>query len=194
MRMAKLAVTLSLPLACRSSAPRTGPTPATVVPVATTITMPAHVGRYSLGETRVFDDPSQGTVYRYSAGDRTRISVFVYPISADIRVGDDPQAWVTKEGEKFAATFPIGVQRGWYEDFKAAYAGAAPLDTAGKKIPGFSAAVAARERGEVVIEMEYLYLVRGQLLKVRASVPGDAWEQTDVPVLAKTLAAMFTLP
>ena len=43
-------------------------------------------------------------------------------------------------------------------------------------------------QGHVHVELQYLYLVWGQLRKVSATVPQATWQQTDVPLFAKGLA------
>jgi hypothetical protein len=127
--------------------------------------------------------------YRFTNGSRTRVTVFVYPVPADVRVSESPQDWVTREGEKFPQTFPMGVERGWYEDYRLAFARPDPLTVDTLVIPGYVVAAATRARGEVRVELEYLYLVRDTFTKVRATVPEQGWERTDVPVFAKDLAA-----
>ena len=42
--------------------------------------------------------------------------------------------------------------------------------------------------GAIAVDMQYLYLIGNKLVKVRAIIPGQSWEQTQVPGFARELA------
>ena len=94
------------------------------------------------------------------------------------------------EGGKFAQVMPIQVQRGRYDAYEMAFADPQPVVTGRDTIPGFVAGAATRTRGEVSLQMEYLYLVHGQFLKVRATMPHTDWQQARVALFAQDLARL----
>lgn len=149
-----------------SAAP--GPAPAGVDRVRdrSGIDVPIRVGRYSLKPPdATAGAASDDTPYRFSDGSQTRVTVFVYAVPADVRQGDLPQAWVTAEAAKFVQVLRIGVERGWYDDFRVAYSDPQPVVRDTLSIPGHSVAAATRSGGRARVELEYLYFVRGSFLK-----------------------------
>jgi hypothetical protein len=172
-----------------SAAPGGAPVPVVLVRDRSGLDVPTRVGRYTLQPPDSAAAAASGdTPYHFSDGSSTRVTVFVYAVPADVQEGEVPQAWATAEGAKFVQVLRIGVERGWYEDFQVAFSEPQPVvrDTLG--IPGHAVAAATRSRGGVRVELEYLYLVRGRFLKVRATVPERGWTQTDVPRFAEQLA------
>lgn len=173
----------------RSAAP--GVTPAGVDRVRdrSGIDVPTRVGRYSLKPPDATAPAASGdTPYRFSDGSQTRVTVFVYAVPPDVRQGEEPQTWVTAEGTKFVQVLHIGVERGWYDDFQVAYSDPNPVVRDTLSIPGYEVAAATRSRGRVSVELEYVYFVHGNFLKVRATVPERGWTHTDVPRFAEQLA------
>jgi hypothetical protein len=125
--------------------------------------------------------------YRFRDTSAARVTVFVYPIPSDVQNGADSSQWVSNEVAKFSQVLPIGVQRGWYDDYKLAFTDSQPLVVGTVTVPGYLAAAATRKNAVLSVELEFLYLVRGQFLKIRATVPEAGWQQTTVAVFAKDL-------
>jgi hypothetical protein len=138
--------------------------------------MPSTLGGYTLTETKPYGDAALGTAYRFAGPAHERVTVFVFPIGADVRVGNDLQAQVTAEGKKFEGIFPIGVQRGWYQSYRFAFANPEPITVDG---------------GSVQVEIQYLYAVCGKFLKLRATLDGETWTESEFPTFAKALAAQL---
>ena len=192
-RTFRLLVVLCAPLVgChQATSAATGATPAGVDRVRdrSGIDVPTRVGRYSLNPPDATAGAASGdTPYRFSDGSQTRVTVFVYAVPADVRQGDEPQTWVTAEGAKFVQVLGIGVERGWYDDFRVAYSDPQPVVRDTLSIPGYEVAAATRSRGRVSLELEYLYFVHGSFVKVRATVPERGSTETDVPRFAEQLA------
>jgi hypothetical protein len=127
-----------------------------------------------------------GQLYRFTDGSPVLLTVFVYPVPGDVQQGDSAQ-WVLIEGAKFAQVMPIQVQRGRYDAYEMAFANAEPVVSGSDTIPGFAAAAVTRSRGTVAVQLEYLYLLNGQFVKVRATLPHDQWQKAPVPTFARDL-------
>ncbi len=177
--------------ACASRRPAAqagGPSPA----LATTTSCPSlpdSLLGYRLTGSHVFPDASLGTGYRFSGPPGERVTVFVYPITAEKRTGADVQAWVTAEGRTFLQTFPAGVQRGWYQSYADTIAHAEPVTFDGGTVPGFLAGAATKTNGRIAVELQYVYAVCEHFVKVRATLDGATWENSNLPNFAKALAA-----
>ena len=149
---------------------------------------PENIRGYRLVETAPLA-AGQGTNYRFLSPSGSRVSVFVYEAPADVRQGDSRQAWATAEGRKFETTFPVGIQRGWYDQIHLAFSTPDSAKEGSTVLPGYSVAAAARSRGQNNVEFQYLYLLpNNYFVRVRASVPEGTWTQSDVPLFARELA------
>ncbi len=151
--------------------------------------LPDSLHGYHLTETGPLADTSLGVRYRYAGPPRELVTVFLYPIPADVRTGEDLQAWVSAEGKKFEAMLPLGVQRGFWEQYAGAFANAEPIAVEGGTVPGFIAGAATKRNGRISVELQYVYAVCGRFLKVRGTLPQEGWEESDFPTFAKALAA-----
>ena len=117
--------------------------------------------------------------------------MFVYPIPIDVQIGTDSQSWTPREGKKFAEVQPLLVQRGMIGAYEVAFANTGELIAANRKITEHATAIAVRSRGQVAVEFQYVYLVAGRFLKIRATVPSDGWEKTDVPTFSRDMARLL---
>ena len=132
-----------------------------------------------------------GTLYRFNDGSGAYLTVFIYPVPDDVKQTDDSGQWVIVEGRKFVQVMPIQVQRGRYDAYEMAFADPEPVIVGRDTIPGFAAAAVTRSRGVVSVQLEYLYLVRGQFLKVRATLPQENWQKAVAPLFARDLAQIW---
>ena len=126
-----------------------------------------------------------GWLYRYSGRSGEYVTVFLYPIPDDVKATPDSSQWVLMEGRKLAQVMPIQVQRGRYDAYEVAFEDRQPVVTGRDTIPGFVAGIATRTRGVIHLEMEYVYLVHGWFLKVRATMPEKDWQQTRIALFAQ---------
>jgi len=159
--------------------PATGSTPGRI---------PAQIGRYRLTRRDGVNGFPNDSAYRFSDGSATRVTALIYSIPPDVQVGPDSQSWTMREGEKFQEVQPLLVRRGAIEAFSVAFANSGEIKVENHSIPEHATAIAVRSRGNVTVDFQYLYLVDGRFLKVRATVPSEGWERTDVPVFARDLA------
>jgi hypothetical protein len=192
-RWAARVVAIGILAACHHNGPRgavpLGPPDAPVADI-TGLLVPRRVDSFTMTTTESFPDSSAGTLYRYSDGSAANVSVILYGVPADVRRGDAPQAWVGAESAKYRAVIPVMIRRGWYDDIRMAFEEDQPLAVDSVSIPGFAVGAASKRAGKVSVELQYLYLVDGIFVKVRATVPGQTWQDTTVPSFAKDLVAM----
>ena len=146
------------------------------------------VGRYRLTRREWIRGTSNDSAYHFTDGSPTRVTVFLYAIPADVQVGPDSQSWTAREGKKFEQVQPLLVQQGVMDMYKVAFANSEEMTVGARKIVQHATAIAVRRRGGVAVDFQYLYLVAGQFLKIRATVPSEGWERTDVPTFAREMA------
>ena len=112
----------------------------------------------------------------------------MFAIPVDVQVGPDSQSWTVREGVKFRAVQPILVQRRMIDAYEPAFMKTDTLTIGGRVINEHATAIVTRSRGRVSVDFQYLYLVAGRFVKVRATVPSEGWQNTDIPVFARMMA------
>ncbi len=153
------------------------------------LTVPTELNGYRVMGTKVFEDSANGTSYSFSNGSSDRVTLFVYPVRAESRLGNDPRDWVAAEAKRFKALFPAGVQRGWWQSYVMAFDHADSVAVAGQQIPGYLVAGATR-RGDVInVELEYVFGICDRFVKMRATLASATWQESPFPTFAKDLAA-----
>jgi hypothetical protein len=188
MQCRPIPIALILVSAACGPKPQTAPTPTLPVNPTSTSRIPTQLGRYRLARRDGVEGAPADSAYRYSDGSPTRVTVFVYQIPIDVQVGADSQSWTQREGEKFEEVQPLLVQHGMIGAYEVAFANTGEITAANRKVTEHATAIAVRSHGQVAVDFQYLYLVAGRFLKIRATVPSDGWEKTDVPVFAREMA------
>lgn len=177
---------------CGSPNPTVAPTPAAPVasaPANFYARIPGQIAAYRLTERATVTGMPSDSLFRFSDGSRTTVTVIIYTISDDVKVDADSQKWTAREGDKFKEVQRIRASRGQIADFVVAFA-----DTSREKVPGFAvlehwiASPTKYPNGAITIEMQFLYLIGGKFVKVRATVPEQGWQQTTVDDFARELA------
>jgi hypothetical protein len=94
--------------------------------------------------------------------------------------------------EEFKEVAPIGIQRGWYDDYKIAFDAPHPVDLGHDSLPGYVVAMPFARGGHRFASFFYIYALRGMFVKIRLTVPAEGWqsnEALDLPaVLVRSLA------
>lgn len=182
----RLAVLALVALSCGKAQPSTVPTPAPA-----RVRIPAEVRGYLLSASEPVQGAPAESLYRFTppGGVRTTVTVFVYDIPADVRGTDTRQDWVDREGRKFGAVMDLLRSRGRYDAVQMGVVRPDPIDRGGRTIPGFVSVAVTRSQGRVVVEMEHIYLVGDQLVKIRASVPQAEFQASDVRPFGHDLVA-----
>lgn len=183
---------LSVGVGCATSpAPYTAPRPEQAAPVTFTnlyTRIPDAIGAFKLTERATIRGIPTDSIFRFRDGSPTILSLIIYEVPSDVKVGDDPQKWTQREGEKFRTVQEIRQSRGQISAFQVAFSDTARIAGA-QQILEHSIAVPTRmPNGAVAVEMQFLYLIGGKFIKVRGTIPEQGWEQTQVPAFARELA------
>ena len=187
---------LAFALGCASasaSAPAAGPSRAPAVTAAPGSGLygriPAEIGAFKLTERAAIGSEPTDSLFRFSDGSRTILTVFVYDVDADVKSDPDPQKWTAVEGEKFEAVQDIRVSRGAISSYAVAFSDTTRFAVGTQKILEHAISIPVRfPNGSVAVDLQYLYLIGGKFVKVRATIPEMGWQQTKVPSFARDLA------
>lgn len=151
--------------------------------------MPAQLGPFRLVSRDTLRGAATDSIYRYTdSTSRVRVSVIRYDVPPDVRVGTDTARWLEGEGRKFEAIQPLLVERGVLEGYEVAFAKLGALRFGADSVSEFATAVAVRMRGKPFADLQYLYVIDGRFLKIRATVPPDNAARSEVPIFARELA------
>ena len=169
-----------------------GPTPAQPAAAAALSLyryIPAQIGAFRLTQRAVVGGLPTDSLFRYRDGSPTILTVIIYDVPGAIRVDADSQQWTRREGEKFRQIQDIQVQRGRIGAYEVAFSDTARFRVGPASLVEHSIATPVRyPNGVIAVDMQYLYLIGGKFVKVRATIPGNGWEQTRVPAFARELA------
>jgi hypothetical protein len=118
MRSSILASSALVCIACAPAAVRHTVTPAATSEVGATM-----IGRYRLTRSQLLPETSRDSIYRYSDGTASIVSVFRYDVPDDVKVVADSQAWIAREGEKFAQVQDAFLEQRKIESFRVVSSG-----------------------------------------------------------------------
>ena len=183
-------------IGCASAASPAGapPTAATATPPpAPTGTLytriPSEIGAFRITERATVRGLPTDSLFRFRDGSRTILTVIVYEVAEDVRVDADSQQWTRREGEKFKAVQEIRVRQGQLAAYVLAFSDTTRFAAGEHQILEHAIATPIRfANGAIAVDMQYLYLIGGKFVKVRATMPEQGWQQTQVPSFARTLA------
>jgi len=151
--------------------------------------VPDSIGAFKLTERTVVRGAPKDSLYRYKDGSKTNLSVFIYDVPDDVKVDADSQKWVFREGEKFRQVEEIQKARGRIADFTVAFSDTVRFGVGTRSYLEHHIAGAAKyPNGAIEVEFQYMYLIGGKLLQVRATVPQAEWPRSRVPGFARELA------
>jgi hypothetical protein len=151
--------------------------------------IPAEIGAFKLTERRAVSGAPTDSLFRFSDGSRTILTVFVYDVDADVKSDADPQRWTAAEGAKFKQVQDIRVSQGAISAYALAFSDTSRFAVGGHEILEHSIATSTRfPNGAIGVDMQYLYLIGGKFVKVRATVPESEWQHSKVPSFARDLA------
>ncbi len=151
--------------------------------------IPAELGAFKLTERTAINGIPTDSLYRFRDSTRTNVSVIIYNVSPDAMQGADSQQWTPREGEKFKAVQAARREQGKVADYVLAFSDTARFSVGPTSILEHSIAAPTRfPNGSIAVELQYLYLIGGKFVKVRATIPEPGWQQTRVPSFARALA------
>jgi hypothetical protein len=150
--------------------------------------MPEKVGPFSRVAREVMRGGGGDMIFRFRDTSAVNLSVIVYPVR---RTGDEgvlsSDARVRHEGALFAETLPVMKDRRWIESFQIILQRPDSLIVDQTVIPGFVTAASTRQRGRAYYELQFLHLIRGDYVKVRATVPEPLWPREDLAAFDSSL-------
>lgn len=152
------------------------------------LVIPAAIGRFQQVDKRAAEDFPSDTMYRFSDGSSTNLTVVDYPIRPDARRGSDPKRWLERESQKWIRSMPIAVSRGWIDRYEVATSQAWDAVSGSLTVPGHGVVINTAKGAVRFVDFQFLYLVRGRFLKFRATVPDTGQGTFDAPLIAKELA------
>jgi hypothetical protein len=155
--------------------------------------MPERVDAFSLQSRRRLPGVKD-MAYRYSDGSVANVSVYLYPVSypgAD--VGGDARQQVAREGMVFLQVLPIQVSRGVYDSFEPLASRPDSFIVDGAAIPGYLTEVRVRRGASAAHELQFLHLIGGDYVKLRATVP-ESWPTASLRSLDSGIVARLVHP
>src|SRR5262245_8852021 len=151
--------------------------------------IPSELEGFKLTAREAVSGAPADSAFPFSDGSPTILTVFVYGVAADVKVDADSQKWTSREGEKFKVAQEIQKSRGQIAKFSVAFSDTTRFAAGERSILEHRIAIPVRfPNGAVAVEFEYLYLVDGRFVKVRATVPEQDWQKTHVALFARALA------
>src|SRR5687768_8497308 len=122
----------------RSPAPAAAPSgapPVTSGPASDLyVRIPAEIAAFKLTERRAVSGTSTDSLFRFSDGSRTILTVFVYDVDADVKSDPDPQKWTAAEGAKFTQVQEIRVRQGTISAYALAFSDTSRSAVGGRDI------------------------------------------------------------
>ncbi|MEO5589743.1 MAG: hypothetical protein ABIS03_09165 [Gemmatimonadaceae bacterium] len=154
--------------------------------------IPAVIGAFKLTERTAVRGAPADSLFRYSDSSATLLSVIIYDVAPDVKAVADSQMWAPREGDKFREVQRMQRERGRIGDYVIAFSDTATLTVGRSRIVEHSIASPTRfSNGTIAVEMQYLYLVAGRFVKVRATVPENKWQEIPIRSFARELARIM---
>ena len=122
--------------------------------------------------------------YRYQGPQIAGLDVYVWPLPSDSPGQAAHDSLLQLEVERFKAALPLGLERGWYDDYRVAFANPHPVAAKNASVAGYLLAYSFRRGEQVSTSFFYIYALKGMYLKIRLTVPSDGWDTNpalDVP-------------
>jgi hypothetical protein len=157
--------------------------------------IPDLVGSYKLTQRGVVRGAPTDSLFRFSDGSRTIVTVLVYDISSDVKVDPDSQKWTFREGEKFKLVQQIRRDRGDISEFTEPVSDSTRMTIGSRQLLEHAIVIPTRyNNGAVTVEYQILYLIDGKFLKVRGTVAADDFGKSAVHEFSKNLARIVGRP
>lgn len=155
--------------------------------------IPSQVGHYRLTRVEAVKYLPADTLYRFTDGSASILTVIRYSIPEDVKIDADSQVWTTREGEKFERIQQVLLGRGSIESYRTFLSHAQSVELADTRLMEHATVLATRRQGTSTMDFQYLYLVGGRFLKVRGTFFGEQWQTSEFPAFARELARRVSL-
>jgi len=134
--------------------------------------MPLRVAGYSIADSGL---AGGAVTFSYRGYNVTKLDVFIYQLP----VADTSQSLVSHalrdEVESFKRSLPVGLSRGWYDDYRLAFETEEPVSTSAGSVQSFAVATVLTRGGAGYVSLFYIYALRGMFIKIRLTVPYADW-------------------
>lgn len=151
--------------------------------------IPAEIGAFRLTERTAVRGAPTDSLFRFSDGSRTILSVIIYDVGADVKVDTDSQKWTAREGEKFKEIQDIRVKRGQLAAYVLSFSDTTRFAVGDRSMLEHAIGTPIRlPNGAIAVDLQYIYLIGGKFVKVRATVPEPGWQQSEVTSFPRELA------
>lgn len=148
-------------------------------PVATSVpsVLPFKIPPRLLGLT-LLDSAIAGSAlaFSYQGNNVTKLDVFVYALPPDDKSRSGIHKALMKEVESFKQSLPIGVSRGWYDEYRVAVDKEDPVQVGQQVVPGHAVAMVFVEGGSEYVSLFCIHALRGMFIKIRLTVPAGQWD------------------
>ncbi|HEX8851035.1 MAG TPA: hypothetical protein VF761_16005 [Gemmatimonadaceae bacterium] len=157
--------------------------------------VPDSVGVFARTERKDFDDPSLGSMFRYTRADGMRVDVFVYP-GPDLAT-DCPTDCAVKlldaEVANFVSAFPEMIKRGYTDSIAVVTSRTLTPEPADRWRMGRYLRLRMVTKGVVQSSDFYLYYLPDIRVKLRASYPVDSANAIAVGDFARRVIPAFVM-
>jgi len=148
----------------------------------------------AVGSAKLKDSAFVGNAmaYRYHGKGINGLDEYVWPL--EIASADSVQldSLLLMQVNSFKETLPLGVERGWYDNFQMAFDAPHPVALARDSVRGYVVAFVFSRGRQPFASFFYIYAIHGMYLKIRLTVPAKDWNANkalDLPAALVRAAA-----
>jgi hypothetical protein len=131
-------------------------------------------------------------MYRYAGDKISGFDLYVWPLPQLDSLKATVDSLLRVQVDDFKVVAPIGIQRGWYDNYVIAVDAPHRVPLSADSLAGYVVAMPFKRRGQVFASFFYIYALKGMFVKIRLTVPEDGWNDNpalDLPaVLVRSLA------
>ena len=185
-----LSMTLALPAVAQKQA---ATSPALKTNQPPNLTAPTRVGRYTRGEFHDFGTKARGVGYRYSAGDSTDLTVFLYQREPKAKALSAEDA-IRDQVQLFTRALEIEKAQGMLGDYEMAFTEPDSVAFGARTIPGWQLGYVFRRGDRLYLSVLLLFATGDSFVKVRATIPQSEVERSDIPSFAHIFVTQSVQP
>lgn len=142
--------------------------------------MPMRAGVFDQFAHQAIRGSGTDVIYRYRDGSKTILSVILYPMKGEGESVGSETDRVRQEGSLFAQVLAYQASRGMLQSARVMSQRMDPVAAGSTWIPTHVTVATTTRAGETAYEFQYLHAIRGNFVKVRATVSESAWPRSDL--------------
>jgi len=144
---------------------------------------PTAIDGYKITDTHPYDDPQLGVRYRFEKSGEPVYDVYVYPYELPelASTAEGRTRAAENEANSFRAGLPILVQRGYFDEYRLAFAQPDTTVVGSHMLIGSCVAVAIKRHGVVGLTFQYVYGLTSTMLKVRVDIAMAQLKTANIP-------------